>query len=152
MGIETVIAAVAAAAALAQAGASLAGSQRGPSGELPPIAPPAAPPGPAKDLDRGQILGQTPGQLNLAAPNWAGINDDMTSLQKRSKIAAFGTSGDSRYADSSIRDLYKNLALADYKAGSYNPLDVEYQYAENVLGAKPRARTAESLISAILRG
>ena len=149
--ISSIIAAVAAAASLASGVGSAVGAFGGKKTAAPPLPAPVAP-GPAADLSKESILDQAGGQLNLSAPKWAGITDDMTSLQKRAKIASFGTSGDSRYSDTSVRDLYKNLALSDYKAGNYDPLGVEYQYAENVLNAKPRERTAESLISAILRG
>lgn len=148
--ITSIIAGITAAASLATGIKGIVSSGGSKSSAPAPVAAPL-PPGPPADLTKDGILGQ-PSAPNLAAPRWAGISDNMTGLQKRAKIATYGTSGDSRYADSSIRDLYKNLALSDYKAGSYNPIDAEYQYAENVLGQKPRERTAESLISAILRG
>lgn len=149
MGIETIIAGIAAAASLAGGVKGLVGSG-GP--KAPAIAPPAVPAGPAPDLTSQGILGQKPAAAPTA-PAWLGISNQMTPLQRRAKIATLGSQGsDARYADSAAKDYYKNLLLTDYTGPGYNVLPQEFQYAENVLGVKPRERTAESLISAIMRG
>ena len=152
--ITTIISAIAAAASLASGVAGATGALGGKKSS-PTITPPAVPAGPAADMDAKGILGQKP-TTSLTAPVWAGLDAGMTNLQKRSKISTLGSQGsDGRYGDSAVKDYYKNLLLTDYTEGKGlegGVLPTEYQYAENVLGVKPRERTAESLISAILRG
>lgn len=144
-------------AAAIAAAATLAGTVKGftsSKSKTPTITPPSVPPGPAADLTKEGILGQRPGSAP-AAPNFLSFSPDMTNLQKRAAIATFGSQGnDGKYADSATKDYYKNLLLSDYgdKGLAGGALPVEYQYATNVLGVKPRENTAESLISAILRG
>jgi len=155
VGIETIIAAVAAAGSLfgGLRGAGVFGGNNSPA--APTITPPAAPPGPAADLSPDAIAAKRPAAAP-APPSWLGIDPNMTPLQQRAKIATLGTnSNDSRYTDSATRDYYKNLLLTSYNPQSGLPggvLPQESQYASNVLGAQPRQQTAESLISAILRG
>lgn len=153
--ITTIISAIAAAASLASGVAGATGALGGKKSSAPAVTAPSVPAGPAPDLDAKGILGQKP-TASLTAPVWAGLDSGMTNLQKRSKISTLGSQGsDGRYADSAVRDYYKNLLLTDYTEGKGlegGVLPTEYQYAENVLGVKPRERTAESLISAILRG
>lgn len=120
----------------------------------PVLAPAPLPAGPAADLTKEGIAGQKPGTVG-GPPNFLRFSPDMTPLQRRSAISTYGTQGDGRYSDSATRDYYKNLLLSEYTPEKGLPggvLPSEYQYAENVLGVKPRERTAESLISAILRG
>lgn len=152
MGIETIIAAVAALGSLAGGAKSL--FDRGGKQQIAAPAPAPVPAGPPADLTADQIAAQRGGVPT--APNFLRFGTGMTNQQKRAQIATLGTQGnDSRWADPATKDYYKKLLVSDYdpaKGLAGGILPVERQYAENVLGAKPRADTTESILSAILRG
>ena len=151
MGIETIIGIVGALGSLAGGARGLFGNHKQNTVD---VAPAPVPAGPPADLTADQIAAQK-GALPTA-PNFLQFGTGMTNQQKRAQIATLGTQGnDSRWADPATKEFYKKLLVADYdptKGLSGGVLPVEKQYAENVLGVKPRADTTESLLSAILRG
>lgn len=146
--ITSIISAVAALGSLAAGASQMFGGSKSSS---PQIAPAPAPAGPPPDLTGDEIRSQGTGVTT--APNFLQFGSGMTNQQKRAQIATFGSQGsDSRYTDPATRDYYKKLVAQDYGQPGFNLLPTERQYAENVMGVKPRADTTESFLSAILRG
>lgn len=151
MGIETIIGIVGALGSLAGGARGLFGNHKQNTVD---VAPAPVPAGPPADLTADQIAARKGGLPT--APNFLQFGTGMTNQQKRAQIATLGTQGnDSRWTDPAAKDLYKNLVLADYdptKGLAGGVLPVERQYIEQKIGAKPRADTTESIISALLRG
>jgi hypothetical protein len=148
--ISSIIAAVGALGSLAAGVSQFAGKKSSTPSFTPASAP--VPAGPPPDLTADELKSKAPGALP-SAPNFLQFGSGMTNQQKRAQIATFGTQGsDSRYSDPATADYYKNLVSYDYAQPNFNILPAERSYAENVLGAKPRADTSESFLSAILRG
>lgn len=146
--LTSIIAAVAALGSLAAGASQFVGRKS--SG--PEIAPAPVPAGPPSDLSADELKGRSP-TAPPVAPNFLQFGSGMTNQQKRAQIATFGSQGsDSRFTDPATRDYYKKLVNYDYAQPGFNILPVERQFASNVLGAKPRADSAESFLSAILRG
>ena len=90
-----------------------------------------------------------------ASPPHLELDENMTPVQKRTKIATFGTQGDGRYTDSSAKKLYRDLALFslvdDFGGIVGSVLPVERQYGANVLGLS-KTGTDEDFLKALARG
>lgn len=150
-GITAIISAVAALGSLAASASQVFGNRKP---NTPAIASAPLPSGPAPDLSSADLAAKK--GAPPTAPNFLQFGTGMTNQQKRAQIATFGTQGsDSRYTDPATRSYYQNLLLSDYDPASGlsgGVLPAERMYAENVLGVKPRGDSAESFLSAILRG
>lgn len=144
-------------AALAGAGANVARAA------VPPKVPslafntqaaiPPLPTGPATQPDRDTFTRPDA----MEAPSFLDFDPIMDDLQRRTKIATYGTSSDqSRYRDPLALDYYRNLAqrsLTDPATGmaTGNPTSADYQFLQRAFGTVPRAQTTASFLSALSR-
>ena len=122
----------------------------GPGGEV-GAAEAALPP------DRMAFGDVRPGEL-MDAPSFLRLGTDMTDVQKRANIATRAVAGDdASFRDPAAQDYYRNLALYGLTdpSGSVipgaEPLPIERQYLEQVVGVQPNTGTTESFLSALLR-
>lgn len=125
--------------------------KKAPSGDSGSKAPKAPKPPPDQtSFQRPQTLDGAPNYLMTSG----GLNSAMTPLQQRAHIATQGASGDLG-ADPEVIDYYKNLALrsmVDQKGKAFGePLPIEREYLEQVLGQSPYNASTESFLSALLR-
>lgn len=151
--VTSIIAALGALGSLA-GGLSSAGVFGGnKSSSAPAPAPAPVPAGPPADLTADALAGQKPSSIN--EPGFLRFSPGMTSLQKRANFATMATQGSGPGRDPDAMKWYKDAVLSDYdpaKGVAGGILPIERQLATNVFGVQPRNDSAESFLSALLRG
>lgn len=145
-GVKTLLGTVSQVAAVASTVNSLSGGGGGgaaPSG-----------PKPAKVAPEHEKF-KTPGPMG-DAPAFLQMSSQMTPLQQRSAIATGGVSGDGgMYRDPAVVDYYRNLAFSSFVgeggAPIGEPLPIESQYLEQVLGESTRSPGVGGFLNALAR-
>lgn len=133
---------------------SLMGGLTPPTQDYPePAAPeaPPAPPGPEPELDQAgidRIRGEAKlrGAQGLMAPSYLGLQQEMSPLQQRTRIATGATSGELG-TDPEAFKRFHDLAFSD---SSFDPTPVEKQYL-GMFGESQRSQGLGGYYSALNR-